>query len=76
MCNLYLKADVFSLPVTVQPQHQVVDTLALLLEVTAHVGLTRGGGGGARHGTARHAPHTEGKGDGCQVVRRKIAAAA
>jgi hypothetical protein len=39
-CSLpYLKADVLSFPVAVQPQHQIVNALALSLQVAAHMRL-------------------------------------
>lgn len=75
MCDVYLKADVFALPVTVQPQHQVVDTLALLLEVAAHMGLT-GGGSMARHSIARHNMAHGGEGGGVSSCRAEQFAAA
>jgi uncharacterized integral membrane protein len=35
----HLKADVLAFPVTVQPQHQIIAALRLLLQVLAHMGL-------------------------------------
>jgi hypothetical protein len=38
-CNTCLETDIFTLPVAVQPQHQVAAAAPLLLQVAAHLGL-------------------------------------